>query len=304
VALRGPVQRWEAQVDGARVTVACVGRPTRFRRPLRQWFGVPALPAAVEPARALHDPAALRGVEGDLVMAAIHPWAADRFRRDGWQIMPEAVRWSAPRGAVPPARPSESLRSDLRKLARGGWTDGEGRGDADWAEFFGRMMEPHARTRFGAEVWLPNAHLRARFRRAGRLHFVQRDGERVAGFVTLAHGGVLWCPVLGVRDDRPGLQRDGVMTAVYDGIARLWHASGCGTLDLGRTSPFLSDGVARVKRKWGFSPVRDRLAQLVAVRADPACAPLAQALAREPVLVLDEHGAPAPWHTAARSPVP
>jgi hypothetical protein len=295
LGLRGPVERWRGDVDGTPVAVTCVGRPKRFRRMLRQWFGAPALVTRAPRPSVLHDPAALEALGGDLLLAAVHPWAAARFRRAGWTIVPEAVRWTAPLEAVPPAEPAESLRSDLRKLARQGWTHDEGAAARDWDEFFETMVFPAARARFGAEVWIPGRHLRARFRRTGRLHFICRDGERVAGFVLLTRGDRVWSPVLGVVQDRPELHRDGIATAIYDGIVRRARLTGRAVLDVGRTAPFLTDGVQRVKRKWGFRPSRDRLAQLVAVRPAPGCGALAEALAREPLLAQDGQGMLAPW---------
>ena len=295
LGLRGPVERWRGDVGGAPVAVTCVGRPKRFRRMLRQWFGTPSLVTRAPRPCALHDPAALEALGGDLLLASIHPWAAARFRRAGWTIVPEAVRWTAPLAAVPPAEPAETLRSDFRKLASQGWTREAGAAAGDWDQFFETMVFPAARARFGAEVWIPGRHLCTRLRRTGRLHFIRRGGERVAGFVLVTRGDRVWSPVLGVVQDRPELHRDGIATAIYDGIVREARLTGCAVLDVGRTAPFLADGVQRVKRKWGFAPSRDRLAQLVAVRPAPGCAALAEVLAREPLLAQDERGALTPW---------
>jgi hypothetical protein len=57
---------------------------------------------------------------------------------------------------------------------------------------------------------------------------------------------------------------------------------------MGRTSPFLHDGVQQYKRKWGLEPVRDPLAHLAAVWAGSEAARLG--FAREPVLVEHETG--------------
>jgi hypothetical protein len=59
-------------------------------------------------------------------------------------------------------------------------------------------------------------------------------------------------------------------------------------VDLGRTSPFVNDGIQLFKRKWGFVPIADPLAHLVAVlvRSDLA----REAFSREPVMVEDGGG--------------
>jgi hypothetical protein len=55
---------------------------------------------------------------------------------------------------------------------------------------------------------------------------------------------------------------------------------------MGRTSPFLNDGVQQYKRKWGLTAVSDPLAHLTAVWVGSDAARLA--FAREPVLAEGE----------------
>ncbi len=66
------------------------------------------------------------------------------------------------------------------------------------------------------------------------------------------------------------------------------RGEGCVTVDMGRTSPFLHDGIQQYKRKWGLDPVPDPLAHLVAIRVGSDAARLA--FAREPVLIEREAG--------------
>jgi len=54
-------------------------------------------------------------------------------------------------------------------------------------------------------------------------------------------------------------------------------------VDVGRTGPFVNDGLQIYKRKWGLSPVPDPLGHVAAVRVASPVAGLA--FGREPVLV-------------------
>jgi hypothetical protein len=57
---------------------------------------------------------------------------------------------------------------------------------------------------------------------------------------------------------------------------------------MGRTSPFLHDGVQQYKRKWGLTAAPDPLAHLTAVWVGSDAARLA--FAREPVLADGDEG--------------
>jgi hypothetical protein len=57
---------------------------------------------------------------------------------------------------------------------------------------------------------------------------------------------------------------------------------------MGRTSPFVTDGVVQYKRKWGLTAVSDPLAHLTAVWVGSDAARLA--FARQPVLAEGNHG--------------
>ncbi len=202
--------------------------------------------------------------------------------------MPAAVRWVGELEEIPGPSPSRSLREDLRKVARQGFALVQTTDPADWELFATRMVEPQARARFGGQAWVPSARLLAEFRRAGTLHLVRQGEEVVAGICSVPSGDTLWLPVMGVRDADPLLFRQGASLAAVALTIEWARARGYRRMDLGRTSPFVTDGVQRMKRKWGFRPAADPLAHLVAVRAVSGAA--RAAFAREPVLALDWRG--------------
>src|SRR5688500_14273224 len=104
----------------------------------------------------------------DVEVVRIHPWAARSWRRRGWQIVPSFVLYRGPVAGVPPARRSKSLRGNLARARRAGFS-ARRRGDSrDWAHAR-QMAESWARVRFGADVWLPPEHWWRSTRRRGSL---------------------------------------------------------------------------------------------------------------------------------------
>jgi hypothetical protein len=281
LTLRGPVRRYAASLDGGEAQIACVGRAKRFEALLAR---LGARPLAGEPRElSLRSPGALASLEADLVLVHVHRWTAAAFRREGWYTVPDAVRWHGDTATVPPPRPSRSLASDLRKIERCGYTPDIANGARAWDEFFEEMVLPEAYVRFGPDAWVPSRRLRRVLAARGSVHFALREGVRVAGVGALACPGGLWLPVTGVRGGSSTLVDAGAGSAALMLTLRWALAQGYSRIDGGRTAPFVHDGVARFKRKWGFEPVADPLAHLVAVRTAPACTPLAAFFGREPV---------------------
>lgn len=284
--LRGRVHRYTALLDGQEVRVAGVGR-WKHLEPLSARLLGPTPPVQSEGSRVLVSPDRLADIEGDLVLAAIHRWMAPRFRRAGWEIIPDAVRWQGELSAVPPVEPCRSLREDFRKVRKAGYTLEPAGSQADWQEFHERMVVPQAMSRHGDDAWIPSSRFMRALAAAGGLHFVKRHGERVAGACWVGHGTTIWLPISGLRGGSPALLREGAGTAALLLVFDWARAQGYTRLDLGRTSPFVRDGIQQYKRKWGLRPVHDPLTHVLALRAGPRVREL---LAREPVLVEDGAG--------------
>jgi hypothetical protein len=91
-----------------------------------------------------------------------------------------------------------------------------------------------------------------------------------------------------VKQGDPQLLQRGASVATLALPLEWARANGYRRLDLGRTGPFVNDGLQEYKRKWGFAPVPDPLAHLSAVWIGSA--EVRQALSRDPVLVEDGTG--------------
>jgi len=284
--LRGPVRRRRVESGGREVTLLEIGRPKLTEPLCTRLFGELPSPQS-ETSRSLRDPLEAAGA-AHLVVAEVHRWVASRFRRAGWIVVPDQVRWQGELSALPPPIPSHSLKDDLRKVRSQGYILEGAASAGDWQEFVATMVEPQANARFGGEAWVPSAYLLRQFAERGRLHFVVRDGIRVGGICSLRCGDTLWLPLSGVRDGDPALLRAGVSVAAWTLAIEWAKTEGCVRVDMGRTSPFFHDGVQQYKRKWGLEPRPDPLAHLAAVWMGSDAARLA--FAREPVLIEREAG--------------
>jgi hypothetical protein len=279
--LRGPARRRTVESGDQTVTLLEIGRPKLTEPLCSRLFG--ELPApANETSLPLHDPLRAAGA-AQLVVAEVHRWVASRFRRAGWIIVPDQVRWQGELSLLPPPAASHSLKDDLRKVRSRGYTLEHATSAEDWQEFAAAMVGPQATARFGREAWVPSPYLLRQFAERGRLHFVVRDGVRVGGICSVRSGDTVWLPLSGVRHGDPALLRAGVSVAALALTMEWARAEGCVRVDLGRTSPFLHDGVHQYKRKWGVDPCSDPLAHLAAVWIGSDTARLA--FAREPVLI-------------------
>jgi len=263
--LIGDVRRRRLKAGGEPLDIVEVGREKLLRPIATKLFG--ELPRALpQKQRALWSPAAVsQGSNHDLVLAEVHRWMAPRFRRAGWIIIPQSVRWQGELSQIPPRNSSHGLRENLRKMRRQGYalelvTSPEG-----WNEFYETMVGPQALARHGSTAWIPSRQTMDEFSRVGLLHLITRNGEKVAGFCMVPNGDMLWLAVSGVRQGDPALFRQGAGFAIMALTAEWAREHGYRILDAGRTGPFIQNGLQQYKRSWGFTPVPDPLSHLVAV---------------------------------------
>ncbi|MGH7499093.1 MAG: GNAT family N-acetyltransferase [Gemmatimonadales bacterium] len=279
--MRGDMRRSTVRTDEGTLRVVEIGRGKHTGPFCARLLGSRAHGAG-DGARPLWSPAALADVDADLVLAEIHRWMAPRFRRAGWLVVPDSIRWHGDLTRCPPSRATPSLKADLKKVSRYGYTLESAGTSQDWAEFYGSMVVPQARVRFGEAAWIPSERLRRELAARGTLHFILRDGAPVAGICSVRTGSTLWLPVMGLRQSDANLLKEGVYSAAFSLLFDWAARQGCTQVDAGRTSAFTLDGVHRFKRKWGLEPVADPLSHLIAVRAGSTAL---RAFAHQPVLV-------------------
>jgi hypothetical protein len=286
--LVGEVRRRTVSYAGGRIVIVEAGREKLLRALGTRLFG--ELPRATrEVRRGLWSPSAFTAQPGaDIVLAGVHRWMAPRFRRAGWLIVPQSVRWQGSMDAIPPKDCSHGLLENMRKMRKQGFSIEQAGAETDWDEFYNTMVRPQALARHGPGAWVPSRQLMKEFSRRGILHLITRDGERVAGICTVPRGDILWLAISGVRQGDPALLRQGAGFAILALTIEWARAQGYRSLDAGRTGPFCNDGLQQFKRKWGLAPVADPLAHVAAVRVESPAA--RHAFSREPVLVEEENG--------------
>jgi hypothetical protein len=281
--LQGPARRYNARFQDQELRIVALGRPKRFRPVLRRLFD-DVREVELSMTRTIWQPQWLGDLDADLVVADVHRWVAQSFREAGWLIIPDSVRWSGDPVHLPPAVPCHSLREDLRKMRRYQYALEEVSGSQAWDEFYRTMLLPQALARFGDAAWLPSRRFLKELAAKGVLHFLNRDGKRIAGIVTVRHGDTLWTPIMGVRNGDEMLLRQGATVALFFKTFEWAREQGCRRIDSGRTSSFVNEGVHRNKSKWGLQPGLDPLAHLLAMRIGSVPA-LHRAFAVQPVLL-------------------
>jgi hypothetical protein len=281
--LIGDVRRRQLRVGGTWVSMIEVGREELLRPLAVRLFGELPRPLG-KTRRLLWSPGAVaQGGGADIILAEVHRWMAPRFRRAGWVIIPQSVRWQGELSDLPPKDCIHGLLENLRKFRRQNFALEQASSSADWDEFYRTMVGPQALVRQGSGGWIPSRQLMDEFRQVGILHFIMKDGQRVAGICTVPRGETLWLAISGVRQGNAGLLRQGASFAILALTSEWSRAQGYRFLDAGRTGPFVHDALQQFKRKWGLTPVPDPLAHVAAVWAGSP--PVREALARQPVLV-------------------
>jgi len=285
--LMGRAQRRTIHLDATPVDVLSIGRRKLVDPLCARLFG--ELPISRAEGRHLTwSPGGLAHLQADVIVAEVHRWMAPGFRRAGWLTVPSSVRWYGDVTTVPPPEPSRSLLANLAKIRRYGFSLIQASGPADWAEFYQAMLEPQARVRHGSKVWIPSPAFRQKLAQRGTLHFVMENGVRVAGACTVLHGDTVWFPLIGVRAGDPGLLQRGASVAALALPLEWARKQNYRRFDLGRTGPFVNDGLQQYKRKWGFVPVPDPLTHFTAIWLGSEAA--RHVFRHQPVLVEDGVG--------------
>jgi hypothetical protein len=282
--LLGRARRRSLEFQGEMTVIVEIGREKLIRPLTSRLFG--ELPAAVlVQLRSVWSPSALpEAASGDVVIAEVHRWMAERFRRAGWLIVPQAVRWH---GDLATILSSPGFRESLANARKQGFRIEQTASAADWDYFYSEMLEPQASAPHSS-VWLPSSRLLAELAHAGSLHLITRGGERVAGVCTVPLRESLWLAVSAVRQGHPALIQQGVDFALFALIIEWARAQGYHRIDAGRTSPFLKDGLQQFNRMWGLVPAVDPLSHVAAIWVGSAV--VQRAFALQPAMVEDGLG--------------
>ncbi len=156
---------------------------------------------------------------------------------------------------------SSKLRQELPRLTRKYSLSFEIADDEhSLSQFFDTMYLPYITGRHGETAFLsPLAELQRVFENA-ELLLIKKNAERIAGCLLEKQGEMVLLRYIGVKDNDPRHFRDGVVGALYYFAIVRAQERGYSVFNMGGTSPFLADGVARFKLS--LKPHVDRICYL------------------------------------------
>jgi hypothetical protein len=134
--------------------------------------------------------------------------------------------------------------------------------EADFRLFYERMYLPYISVRHKDAAVLAdyNQFLNNIFRKKGsQLYFVMKDGEPVAGSIDETKEDSVRMSGIGILDGNEDIKRMGVITASYFFQALEYHQRNIKFVNIGGTSPILTDGLTVYKYSLGaqlFETVR------------------------------------------------
>ncbi len=244
------IATWAPSADRAVLLDAVLDRRTETRR------------GAVCGAGAITAPGDGPARDADLLIAATTPWLSARFRRAGFHVVPGMVRFGgAPEALLAEiARRPPALVTDLQRIAHSRY-----RVDV-WSHtpersrlFYYRYLVPHAQARFGRHAELASFDCVDGLFAAGAAVAIVRPGadEPDAIGLVVPRADVVWCVVLGTRDADRAILRSGGIAGVYRAQIAYAAERGARLVDFGRCLPWLRNGVAEYKWKWGLRPIPD-----------------------------------------------
>jgi hypothetical protein len=260
--LKQPVGVYAGPCAGGTARVVVWGKPVSPHFLPELLFDAPPTVTWAAPRllpRVLRDAASF---PADLLIAETTPALAPLFRRRGFLIVPEQVRFTASVATLChlAAHPSRSIKSDDRRVRNAGYradilpyTTALGR------RCFDDYIIPYAQNRFGSDARLPDFQWLDLQVRSGFVIELFTPGGLEPDAVTIGvpRGRVLNFVSLGTRGGDPAIGRAGAIHALYEAMRTLAVARGLERIDAGRCRPWRQDGVAQFKWKHGYRPVVD-----------------------------------------------
>jgi hypothetical protein len=150
---------------------------------------------------------------------------------------------------------SDSIRADLRKIAKYRLSWERAREEAEVRHFFERIYLPTVSASHGKAVLPASGHKRLRQFASGKLDLINVvfEGEVVAGVTIDYRDKVPSLRDVGVLDASPAIKKMAAVTAANVFAMDYLSDGGYGCVNLGLSRSFLDDGVLNFKRK--FMPI-------------------------------------------------
>ncbi|NNG00361.1 MAG: hypothetical protein HKM93_13325 [Desulfobacteraceae bacterium] len=150
------------------------------------------------------------------------------------------------------AKKRESIKSDLRRIRKHGFTYDIERSREKFVEFYEQMYVPYIKNNFGNEAALHSLEGILSRVDDSELLMVMKGDTAVTAEVIVYRNNEPWLMCLGVLDGDRKHVKAGAINALY--YYRLIHlkSKGFKEIDLGASRGFLGDGVLQYKKKWGI----------------------------------------------------
>jgi hypothetical protein len=123
--------------------------------------------------------------------------------------------------------------------------------------FYHRMFVPHIKKRFGELSVIDSYDDMKEFFLKGRLLFITKDNEAVAGALSHVEDGTLVFRRTGVLDGDETHIEGGAQLALYYFQIKYANEHNLRAVDSMMSTPFLNDGVYKNKREWGATVLPD-----------------------------------------------
>lgn len=119
----------------------------------------------------------------------------------------------------------------------------------DFKFFYEKMLRPHVEIRHKASAYIEDYKkmLQDFKKKNSTLYFVILDGRRVAGMYEINEGGIPYMYGVGVLEGSEEIMRMGVIGALYYYSLADHSSNNIDRVNIGGTSPLLSDGLTRFK---------------------------------------------------------
>lgn len=153
---------------------------------------------------------------------------------------------------------SETLKSDIRKIRKQGYTYEISRDKDKFDLFYYEMYRPYILKAHGNRAALMSYEAMMSKASITELLLIRQGDEYVAGENLLYENGSVRAWSLGVRDGDYRHVKEGAIGALYYYKIEYLSGRGFARFDAGASRAFLKDGVLQYKRKWGLRLTRPR----------------------------------------------
>jgi hypothetical protein len=192
----------------------------------------------------------------DLVVVAMHRNAEPELRQKSFTLPNFVRQWielpTTAEALDASIHANRETRKDRNKLLRNGFTYRISREERDVEEFYHTCHRPYILSRHGATAHVDSyREFRRYFLNDGELLMVWQHERMVSGVLMQQRDGVLHALLNGVLHADPELLQEGALAAEYYYSIVEAQRRGCTWQEMGRSRPFLNDGIVRFKKKWG-----------------------------------------------------